>query len=75
MAGARFVLVSSRTEDAGRTAPMLKFFVLAFKHGQGSATELEYVPLSAGGIALVEDGWRLQLKDAAGWSVQPEAAR
>lgn len=58
--GASFILLR---KTAGR-AELLKFFDWAFRHGQAAAVELDYLPLPASAIDLVEQLWAEQL----GWT-------
>jgi phosphate transport system substrate-binding protein len=66
--GASYILVH-KAGDAARTKEVLKFFDWAYKNGGQSATELDYVPMPANVTKLVQDGWKANLKDAAGKAV------
>ena len=59
--GASFILVHADSKDAN-TAAALKFFDWAYKSGQPLAESLDYVPLPAGVVKLVEKTWQDSLK-------------
>ena len=59
--GASFILVHADSKDAN-TAAALKFFDWAYKSGQSLAESLDYVPLPAGVVKLVEQTWQESLK-------------
>jgi phosphate transport system substrate-binding protein len=65
MTGASFILMHAKQDkpDAGRN--VLKFFDWALKNGAKSATELDYVPLPAATIALIEAEWK-KVTDGSG---------
>jgi phosphate transport system substrate-binding protein len=66
--GASYILVH-KVGDAARAREVLKFFDWAYKNGGQAATELDYVPMPANVIKLVQDGWKANLKDTSGKSV------
>jgi phosphate transport system substrate-binding protein len=47
----------------------VKFFDWAFKNGAPAAAELDYVPMPATVVKLVQANWKSQLKDAAGKAI------
>jgi phosphate transport system substrate-binding protein len=59
--GASFILMHADSKDA-HTGAALKFFDWAFKSGQPLAESLDYVPLPAALIKLVEKTWQDSLK-------------
>src|ERR1039457_5903897 len=59
--GASFILVHADSKDPN-TAAALKFFDWAYKSGQPLAESLDYVPLPAGVVKLVEKTWQDSLK-------------
>lgn len=67
--GASFILMHKTQADAAKGKEVLKFFDWALKNGGTQATELEFVPLPASVVKLVQDGWKAQIKDAAGKAV------
>ena len=69
MTGASFILMHKVQLDAAKGREVLKFFDWAYKNGAAMAVELDYVPMPAPVVKLVQDAWKAQLKDAAGKSI------
>jgi phosphate transport system substrate-binding protein len=67
--GASFILMHQKQDKPATAVEVLKFFDWALKNGQKMASELDYVPLPAPVVKVIDDAWRAQLKDAAGKSV------
>ena len=67
--GVSFILMHKVQADAAKGKEVLKFFDWAYKNGGAAAIELDYVPLPASVISLVQGAWKLQLKDAAGKAI------
>jgi len=67
--GASFIIVYKKPDDAAALGEALKFYDWAFKNGQKAAEELDYVPLPAKVVDLVEASWKANVKDAAGMAV------
>lgn len=67
--GVSYILMHKSQADAAKGKEVLKFFDWAYKHGGQAATELDYVPMPASVVALVEGAWKVQLKDTAGKSI------
>jgi phosphate transport system substrate-binding protein len=67
--GASFIIVYKKPDDAAALGEALKFYDWAFKNGQKAADELDYVPLPAKVVSLVEASWKAQIKDGAGQPV------
>lgn len=67
--GASFIIMHKVQADAAKAKDVLKFFDWSFKNGAGMATELDYVPMPAAVIKLVQDAWKVELKDASGKAV------
>ena len=59
--GASFILVHADSKDKS-TADALKFFDWAFRSGQALAEGLDYVPLPAAVVKLVEKTWQDSIK-------------
>jgi phosphate transport system substrate-binding protein len=59
-------MVPVASDKPASTAEVLKFFAWAMKNGQKMAEELDYVPMPAPVVALVEAAWKAQVKDASG---------
>ncbi|MET3131307.1 phosphate transport system substrate-binding protein [Oxalobacteraceae bacterium GrIS 1.11] len=69
ISGASFILMHKAQADAAKGKEVLKFFDWAFKAGGAAATELDYVPLPAPVVKLVQDSWKANLKDASGKAI------
>ncbi|HWW72830.1 MAG TPA: phosphate ABC transporter substrate-binding protein PstS [Duganella sp.] len=67
--GVSFILMHKVQADAAKGKEVVKFFDWAFKNGGNSAVELDYVPLPASVIKLVQDSWKANLKDASGKAI------
>ena len=67
--GASFILMHKTQADAAKGREVLKFFDWAYKNGAPSAAELDYVPMPAAVVKLVQDAWKAQLKDASGKAI------
>ncbi len=67
--GVSFILMHKQQADAAKGKEVIKFFEWAFKNGGASATELDYVPLPATVVKLVQDSWKANLKDASGKAI------
>lgn len=64
--GASFILMHKSQAEAEKGKEVLKFFNWALKNGGQMATELEYVPMPAPVVKLIEDSWKAKIKDASG---------
>ncbi len=71
--GASFILMHARQDKPQNAAEVLKFFDWSFRNGRAMAQDLDYVPLPDPVIAIVEDAWNAQIRDAAGKPVWAEA--
>jgi len=60
--GATFILVYRNQADAATGGSVLKFFDWAYKAGDASAAQLDYVPLPAPVKALVRKQWVATVK-------------
>ncbi len=67
--GASFILMHKTQADAAKAKEVLKFFAWAYKNGGAAAADLDYVPLPASVVKLVEDSWKANLKDASGKAI------
>jgi phosphate transport system substrate-binding protein len=67
--GVSFILMHKTQADAAKGKEVIKFFAWAFKNGGAAATELDYVPLPANVVKLVQDSWKVNLKDASGKAI------
>jgi phosphate transport system substrate-binding protein len=55
--GASFILVPKDQQDADKARTLLQFFDWAYKNGQADAQSLDYVPIPANVVTLVENQW------------------
>ncbi|MCA1323406.1 phosphate ABC transporter substrate-binding protein PstS [Herbaspirillum sp. alder98] len=70
ISSATFILVhKEQAGDGAKGKEVLKFFDWAFKNGAKSASELDYVPLPASVVKLVEDSWKASVKDGSGKAI------
>jgi phosphate transport system substrate-binding protein len=67
--GATFILMHKVEANAANAREVLKFFDWSYKNGNAMALELDYVPMPAPVIKLVQDSWKAQIKDSAGKAV------
>jgi phosphate transport system substrate-binding protein len=65
MTGASFILMHAKQDKPEAGREVLKFFDWALKNGAKSAAELDYVPLPAATIALIEAEWK-KVTDGSG---------
>ena len=70
IAGATFILMHTEQRDAQRAKEVLRFFDWAYAKGGKLAEELDYVPLPASVVKLIQENWKAQLKanGAAVWA-------
>ncbi|KQW87151.1 phosphate ABC transporter substrate-binding protein [Massilia sp. Root418] len=67
--GVSFILMHKTQADAAKGKEVVKFFDWAFKNGGAAAADLDYVPLPASVVKLVQDSWKASLKDASGKAI------
>lgn len=67
--GVSFILMHKTQADAAKGKEVLKFFDWAYKNGGPAAAELDYVPMPASVVKLVQDSWKAQMKDASGKAI------
>jgi phosphate transport system substrate-binding protein len=58
MTGASFILMHKQQAKPDAGKEVIKFFEWALKNGQKSAAELDYVPLPAATVALIQAEWK-----------------
>lgn len=68
IASATFILVHKKPDNPQQTANVLKFFDWAYKNGDQSAIDLDYVPFSDAAVALFQESWA-QVQDGNGQAV------
>lgn len=64
--GASFILMQKVQTDPTKGAEVVKFFDWSFKNGGQMASELDYVPLPAPVVRMVETAWKTGLKGTGG---------
>jgi phosphate transport system substrate-binding protein len=67
--GATFVLLQSKTDKVGETRQVMQFFDWSFKNGVKQAEELDYVPMPANVVQLIESNWKSNVHDTSGAGV------
>jgi phosphate transport system substrate-binding protein len=64
--GATFILMHKVEANGENAKEVLKFFDWSYKNGNGMAVDLDYVPLPAPVIKMVQDSWKSNIKDGSG---------
>jgi len=64
--GATFILMHKAQDKPAQAAAALKFFDWAYKNGDKTADDLDYVPMPAGVKTQIEKLWTAEIKDAGG---------
>jgi phosphate transport system substrate-binding protein len=67
--GATFILMQKAQEKPVQGAAALKFFDWAYKNGDQTAADLDYVPMPPSVKAQIEKLWASEIKDASGKNV------
>lgn len=65
MTGATFILMHKVQDKPAQAAATLKFFSWAYKNGDKTADDLDYVPMPASVKTAIEKSWS-EIKDASG---------
>jgi len=68
LTGATFILMQKVQDKPAQAATSLKFFDWAYKNGDKTADDLDYVPMPANVKAIVEKSWA-EIKDASGKAI------
>ncbi|MCZ8254920.1 MAG: phosphate ABC transporter substrate-binding protein PstS [Polaromonas sp.] len=66
--GATFILMQKVQDKPAQATASLKFFEWAYKNGDKTADDLDYVPMPANVKAIIEKSWA-EIKDASGKAV------
>jgi phosphate transport system substrate-binding protein len=66
LTGATFILMHKVQDKPAEGATTLKFFEWAYKNGDKTAEDLDYVPMPAAVKAQVEKLWASEIKDGSG---------
>ncbi len=67
--GASFIIMHKQQADALTGRAVLKFFDWAYKSGGAMATDLDYVPMPASTVKMIQESWKTNLKDGSGKSI------
>jgi phosphate transport system substrate-binding protein len=67
--GASFILMHKQQEKPDTAKQVLDFFAWAYGNGQPMAEELDYVPMPANVVKLVEASWAQSIKASGGQSL------
>ncbi|MEL0028535.1 MAG: phosphate ABC transporter substrate-binding protein PstS, partial [Perlucidibaca sp.] len=67
--GATFVLLQKSAANVDAAKSVLKFFSWSFKNGAEQAVQLDYVPMPANVVKMIEKSWKAGPVDAAGKAV------
>ncbi|MFT3721924.1 phosphate ABC transporter substrate-binding protein PstS [Pseudorhodoferax sp.] len=70
--GATFILMHKKQDKPATAASALRFFAWAYKDGDKTAGDLDYVPMPASVKAVIQKSWE-QIADAAGKPVAQAA--
>ncbi len=65
ISGATFILMHVKQDKPANASEVLKFFSWAYKNGEKSAADLDYVPMPKPVVAAIEKAWG-EIKDASG---------
>ena len=68
ISGATFILMHKAQDKPAQAVSSLKFFEWAYKNGDKTADDLDYVPMPANVKAMVEKSWG-EIKDVSGKAV------
>jgi phosphate transport system substrate-binding protein len=71
--GATFILVYKQQQKPETAREVLKFFDWAYHQGAAMAKQLDYVPMPANVVKLVETKWKTDIKGANGTQVWTDA--
>ena len=68
ISGATFILMHAKQDKPANGVEVLKFFNWAYSNGNKTATDLDYVPLPASVVALIQKSWG-EIKDTGGKAI------
>jgi phosphate transport system substrate-binding protein len=66
IAGATFILIPKQPNDPAAAKEALAFFSWAYQNGGGMASDLDYIPMPANVVQLIEARWKSDIKDTGG---------
>ncbi|RMH60082.1 MAG: phosphate ABC transporter substrate-binding protein PstS [Zetaproteobacteria bacterium] len=64
--GASFILMYKTQDNPEQAREVLKFYDWSFHHGQKIAESLDYVPMPASVVKMIEASWKNEIKDKHG---------
>lgn len=67
--GATFVLLQKKASNPASTKSVMDFFSWSFKNGVAQAEELDYVPMPANVVKLIETSWKKEVADSKGKAI------
>ncbi len=67
--GASFILMYKNQTKPARAKEVLKFFAWSYKNGAKAAMSLDYVPMPAKVVKMVEDTWRSEIHGPTGEAI------
>jgi phosphate transport system substrate-binding protein len=68
ISGATFILMHAKQDKPANGTEVLKFFNWAYASGAKTASDLDYVPLPASVVALIQKSWG-EIKDTSGKAI------
>jgi phosphate transport system substrate-binding protein len=68
ISGATFILMHAKQDKPANASEALKFFSWAYKNGEKSAADLDYVPMPKPVVAAIEKAWG-EIKDGSGKAI------
>jgi len=68
ISGATFILMHAKQDKPANAAEVLKFFNWAYTNGSKMAADLDYVPLPASVVGVIQKSWG-DIKDTSGKSI------
>jgi len=68
ISGATFILMHAKQDKPANGTEVLKFFNWAYANGAKTAADLDYVPLPASVVALIQKSWG-EIKDTGGKAI------
>jgi phosphate transport system substrate-binding protein len=69
--GASFILMYKNQMNAQQAKEVLKFFDWSYRKGGEAAMSLDYVPMPASVVKMVQETWQQELHDASGKALWP----
>jgi phosphate transport system substrate-binding protein len=64
--GASFILMHKQQEKPENAKAVLDFYAWSYKNGQQMASSLDYVPMPAKVVSIIEESWGQNIKDMSG---------